>query len=276
MTVDWALRMLSEAFDLSGSETPRLDAEVILSHILKCARHMLIADGKRSLTQCEIEQMMDARKRREKGEPVAYIVGKKEFYSLEFTVDFRVLVPRPETELLVDLAIQHAPEGGTVLDMGTGSGAIAIAVKYDRPDVRIFASDISSDALCVARHNAERLLGKGAIEFLQGDFFSPWAGMRFDIIISNPPYIGYEERDSLPRELKFEPEMALFCEDGGKEVIFRLIDEALEHLEKSGKVLIEIGAKMSDDVIARASGLGYSVSVFKDYAGLPRAVLLQK
>lgn len=276
MTVERALRMLTEAFLLSGSQTARLDAEVILSHILQCGRHTLIADGKRPLSSIEIEQMREACGRRERGEPVAYIVGKKEFYSLEFAVDSRVLVPRPETELLVDLAINHALKNGTVLDVGTGSGAIAVAVKRSRPDSRVFASDISLDALVLAQLNAERIVGAGAIEFRQGDLFAPWGEKRFDVIVSNPPYISYEERDTLQKELMFEPEISLFCDERGRAIVFRLIDEAGAHLEGGGKVLIEIGAGMSDDVENRARSEGYFVSVYKDYAGLPRAVLLQK
>ncbi len=276
MTVDRALQMLTEAFTLAGSQTARLDAEVILSHVLQCKRHTLIAEGKRPLVKAEIEWLMDARKRREKGEPVPYIVGKKEFYSIEFTVDSRVLVPRPETELLVDLVIQHAPESGSILDVGTGSGAIAVAVKRNRPDCMVFASDISFEALCLAQINAERILRTKAIEFRQGDLFAPWHMAQFDIIVSNPPYIGYEERDALPKELFFEPEFSLFCRDRGREIIFRLIDEAGGYLKRGGKVLIEIGAGMSDDVAYHAHRSGFLVSIYKDYAGLPRDVLLQK
>lgn len=276
MIIQQELQILTEAFMNSGSSTAWLDAEVILSHVLQCGRHTLIVEGKRPLNQREIAQVMDARKRREAGEPIAYIVGKKEFYSLEFSVDSRVLVPRPETELLVDLVIRHAPEKGSVLDVGTGSGAIAVAVKHYRPDCRVFASDISLDALDLAQLNAARLLNSDAIAFRQGDLFAPWEDVRFDIIVSNPPYIGYEQRDMLPKELMFEPEISLFSGKNGKQVIFRLIDEAGQHLERGGKVLIEIGAGMSDDVANCALAGGYSFSLFKDYAGLPRAVLLQK
>ncbi len=276
MTVNRALRMLSEAFTLSGSQTARLDAEVILSHVLGCERYKLIALDAQTLSEKQIVQILHAQKRRMAGEPIAYIIGKKEFYSLEFAIDSRVLVPRPETELLVDLAINHAPESGTVLDLGTGSGAIAVAVKHQRPDCLVSASDVSSDALRLAKLNAERILGLEAIEFRQGDLFMPWVEKRFDIIVSNPPYIGYEEKDALPKELMFEPEISLFCNESGRSIIFRLIDEAEKYLDAGGKVLIEIGAGMSYDVANRARSCGYYASVYKDYAGLPRAVLLQK
>ncbi len=276
MTVARALRMLSEAFTFSGSTTARLDAEVILSHVLGCERYKLITLDAQTLSEKQIEQILHARKRRIAGEPIAYIIGKKEFYSLEFTVNSHVLVPRPETELLVELTINHAPESGTVLDVGTGSGAIAVAVKHQRPDCLVSASDISSGAIRLAKLNAKKILGTEAIEFRQGDLFMPWGGERFDIIVSNPPYIGYEEKDALPKELMFEPEISLFCDESGRSIIFRLIDEAEKYLHAGGKVLIEIGAGMSDDVANRARSRGYCVSVYKDYAGLPRVVLLQK
>jgi release factor glutamine methyltransferase len=276
MTVEEALRMLHDAFFACGIDTPRLDAEVLLSHILYCGRHTLIARDERVLTQSEEEKLIEFRERRRKREPVAYIIGEKEFYSLNFFVDSRVLVPRPETELLVDLVIEHTPPNGHVLDVGTGSGAIAVSVKHHRPDVRVWASDISADALEVARKNAETLIGAGEIEFLHGDLFTPCRYARFDIIVSNPPYIGHEERASLPGELFHEPEIALFCDNNGMGIIHRLIDEATKHLRENGKVLIEIGAEMSEDVVAWAQSCEFTASVFNDYSGLPRAVLLQK
>jgi release factor glutamine methyltransferase len=175
----------------------------------------------------------------------------------------------------VDLVIYHAPRDGRVLDLGTGSGAIAVAVKHNRPDCRVFASDISPQALDVARENARDILGEQAIVFFQGDIFEPWGDERFDIIVSNPPYIDPVEKPSLPPELAFEPEMALFCGDSGKEVISRILNKGPRRLDDGGMIMIEIGAAMEGDVLTLARNAGYDARIVRDYAGLPRVALLK-
>lgn len=275
MTVSESVRHLSDELAGRGSGTPRLDAEVLAAHALGTDRKGLIMDGNRDITPGERHRLEEALARRSVGEPVAYITGFKEFYSLPFRVDRRVLVPRPETELLVDLALYHARQGARVLDVGTGSGAIAVAVKKNRPDCAVAASDISEGALEVARRNAEEILGAGRVEFLRGDLFSPFAGRKFDIILSNPPYIDPSLRASLPRELGFEPETALFCGGSGREIVRRIIAGGRPFLEKGGMMLIEIGADMKGDVLTFAGNGGYNATVARDYAGLPRVALLK-
>ena len=275
MTVSEALRYLSRELEKSGSGTPRLDAEVIAAHVLGMQRKGLIIDGGRSLDEENLALLEAALLRRTAGEPVAYITGMKEFYSLTFQVDNRVLVPRPETELLVDLVIYHAPRAGRVLDLGTGSGAVAVAVKHNRPDCSVFASDISPAALEVARGNSLSILGERAIVFFQGDLFEPCADERFDIIVSNPPYIDPAEKPLLPRELAYEPETALFCGDAGREVIGRIISEGRSRLHDGGMVMIEIGSAMEGDVLTFARNAGYDAHIVRDYAGLPRVALLK-
>jgi release factor glutamine methyltransferase len=275
MTISEALRYLARELEKSGSGTPRLDAEVMAAHALGMQRQGLIIDGARALEDGEQALLEGALRRRADGEPVAYITGEKEFYSLTFRVDGRVLVPRPETELLVDLVVYHAPRGGRVLDLGTGSGAVAVAVKHNRPDCRVYASDISPRALELARENARDILGEDAVLFLEGDLFEPCGDERFDIIVSNPPYIDPAIKPSLPPELAFEPEKALFCGDGGMEVIGRIIGEGPRFLAAGGIIVFEIGAGMEGDVLTRAGNAGYDAHIVRDYAGLPRVALLK-
>lgn len=275
MTISEALRYLARELEKSGSGTPRLDAEVMAAHVLGMTRQGFITDGGMALDDGLLALLETALRRRSGGEPVAYITGIKEFYSLTFRVDNRVLVPRPETELLVDLVIYHAPRGGRVLDLGTGSGAIAVAVKHNRPDCSVFASDISPMALEVARGNARDILGERTITFLQGDLFEPCGGERFDIIVTNPPYIDPAEKPALPPELAFEPEMALFCGDGGREVIYRIIQGGRRQLDAGGMIMIEIGAAMEGEVLTFARNAGYDAHIVRDYAGLPRVALLK-
>lgn len=276
MTVKEAIGMLTASFAKMGIPTPQLDSEVLLSEALQCERYQLYAQDENVLTDEQIRKIYEYKQRRKNGEPVAYIVGKKEFYSLEFYVDFRVLIPRPETELIVDLAISHSRHNARVLDIGTGCGCIAIALKYNRLDCEVFASDISFDALQVAQLNCEKILGKGTIHFFQGDIFCPCGEKKFDVIVSNPPYIGYENKNSLCKEIFFEPSVALYCGDGGKEIIYRIIDGAYSHIRDGGTIILEIGDGMCDEILSCAKSKGYWISVFNDYGGLPRAVLLKK
>ncbi|MCX7680104.1 MAG: peptide chain release factor N(5)-glutamine methyltransferase [Spirochaetes bacterium] len=275
MTVKQALAILTSSFEKSGSPTAHLDAEVLLAHALEWDRYMLFARDEKKLTDEELARICEYKERRKNKEPIAYIIGKKEFYSLEFYVDHRVLIPRPETELIVDLAISYAPKSSMVLDVGTGSGIISVTLKYYRPDCDVYASDISFAALQVAKANAARILGKDAIYFFQGDLLSPCRGKKFDVILSNPPYIGYRNIGLLPKELSFEPGIALYCGDNGKEILYRIISNARYHLREGGILILEIGEGMKEDIGTYAKTYGYYVNFFNDYAGIPRAVLLR-
>ncbi|HNV46165.1 MAG TPA: peptide chain release factor N(5)-glutamine methyltransferase [Spirochaetota bacterium] len=274
MNITDLLRQASQRLQEAGVESPRLDAEVLLAHAMGIDRVRIITGGDREVPDNErrsFDSMIDRRARRE---PAAYIMGAKEFYSLEFEVNERVLIPRPETELLVDLALYHAPRGGRVIDVGTGSGAIAVAVVRNRPDIAMTATDLSGDALALAHRNADALLGTHAIRFLQGDLFAPVAGERFDLIVSNPPYVDPALKGALQPDLAFEPELALYAGESGTAVVARIIRDARDHLADGGMALMEISETMKDFVEREASACGFAVSVLSDYAGLPRVASL--
>lgn len=276
MTVCDALNIMVGTLNESGVEKSHLEAEVLLSHMLGVERHMLITTGQRVLNPQEQRQMRSLLQRRSHGEPTAYIIGKKEFYSLEFEVNPDVLIPRPETEMLVDLVLYHAPPGGRVLDVGTGSGAIAISVKRNRPDCEVVATDISGAALRVAGRNCRSLLHGDMIAFRSGDLFEAAGKETFDIIVSNPPYVDPGDRSSLQRELSYEPECALYAANGGTETIERLVKGGREHLVPGGIMIIEIGSTHREYIIKTGPLYGLTVSVLNDYAGLARVGLFKK
>jgi release factor glutamine methyltransferase len=260
----------------AGIQNPALDAELLLSHSLSSDRMRLHVEPDRELTEAEERTMGRLVRRRLKFEPIAYILGKKEFYSLEFMVNRNVLIPRPETELVVDLAVYYAPPGARVADIGTGSGAIAVSVKHSRSDLEVYAVDISKRALDVARKNAAAIVGKNKIRFLHGDLFGPLAGMSFHVIAANPPYVDRKQAGSLQRDLSHEPEAALFSDERGGEVAGRIVKEAGGYLASGGVLIMEIGDTMKDFVLETGGGCGFAVSVLNDHAGLPRVAVMRK
>lgn len=270
------IKTITQALRDAGIASPAIDAEVIAAHFLDMERHQLLTWNDRLLTDTEKSVIDKAVKRRLKFEPVAYITGVKEFYSLEFIVNKDVLIPRPETELLVDMAIYWAGLNGSVLDLCTGSGAIAVALKHSRADLDVCASDISAKALKVAEKNAERLLGKRRISFFEGDLFVPFKDEKFDLIVSNPPYVSGDLKGALQKELDYEPHNALYAEDDGRTVISRIIDEAHLYLEENGVLLLEIGSNHREFIEKAGKKRGFTVSVLNDYAGLPRVATLKK
>lgn len=270
------VQRLYGSFKEAGIGTARLDAEVLAAHSLGMDRFRLIANPDIPCPDASVSTAVELAERRLRGEPVAYCVGYKEFYSLEFFVDRRVLVPRPETELLVDMAIYYAPRDGFLLDLCTGSGAIAVAVKHNRKDLRVVAADISAEALEVASLNVRNILGAGEIDLRQGDLFDAVRDERFDVIVSNPPYIDPAARDTLQREVLGEPAVALFAEDGGRAVIGRIIGECAGLLAPNGVVILEMGETMTNYVKERGEKAGFTVSVLNDYAGLARVAILKR
>ncbi|MDY6967958.1 MAG: peptide chain release factor N(5)-glutamine methyltransferase [Spirochaetota bacterium] len=275
MTISELLKEVVPLLKVAGIENPELDSELIISSILNIQRYKVLIDKDRELSYNNIEKINKLIERRIKGEPVGYLIGKKEFYSLEFSVNHSVLIPRPETEFLVDMAIYHAQSGAQVLDIGTGSGAIAIALKYNRSDLNIFASDISKRALKVAQKNANTILKNNSIIFKKSDLFSSFDGMRFDIIVTNPPYIDSTAKGTLQKEISYEPSIALFADDNGKEIINRIVLDSANYLNNNGLLIIEIGSEMKDHIIKLGQGNNFSVSVINDYAGLPRVAILK-
>ena len=265
------------AADLGGrhSTSPRLDAELMLAMVLKCDRVKLIVDSARPLDDDELSAYKALHVRRRKGEPIAYLRGEREFFSRAFVVDARVLVPRPETELLVEAALRrtrHVSLSARALDLCTGSGCVAITIKKERPTNTVLACDISTDALDVARINCERL--GGLVGLYESDLFARFDGQRFELITANPPYIPSHEMAALPVDVRdFEPSIALEAGADGMDVIRRIIDAAPAHLALAGVLALEVVAGTAPAVasLMSAGGLG-QVEIEKDYGGHERIV----
>lgn len=266
----------------SGSDTPRLDAEVLLGHVLGLERIQLYVQHDRPLVPEELNAYRRVIARRARREPVAYIVGMKEFRSLTFRIDRRVLVPRPETEILVEEALRElearfpAERHGRVADVGTGSGAIAVAMAKERAALHIVATDVDPAALDLARENVRLHSLSDRVELRRGDLLAPLAAERFWAVVSNPPYIAESEWGDLPPEVRvYEPKGALLAGKDGLAVIRRLVDEAPGVLVPGGFLALEIGAGQAEAVVALARERGYaSWRVVKDLAGRDRVVVL--
>jgi release factor glutamine methyltransferase len=255
----------------AGCETARLDAQVLLAHALAVPRERLLLEPGLEPGGERVRAFRAAVRRRARDrEPVAYITGRRPFRGLVIHVDRRVLIPRPETELLVEAA-HELPPRARVLDIGTGSGAVALAVKEERPDLRVLGSDVSADALEVARGNATRL-GRD-VEFVQADLMDGLAH-EFDAVLCNPPYVAERERASLaPEILRHEPPSALFAGDDGFAVITRLIDQLVARRDVSALAL-EIGAGQAHAALALLKAAGFSaLRCVRDLAGIERVLL---
>jgi release factor glutamine methyltransferase len=260
------LRWTTARFEARGLATPRLDAEILLAHALGLARVQLYVQFDRPLTVAERTAVRELVRRRQAGESVAYVIGKKEFWGLELAVDARVLVPRPDTETLVDEALARLsemarPDGAPALrlaDVGTGSGAVAVVLAKQRPDATITASDISPEALAVARANAER--HAAAVTFVDGDLAAPLAALApFDLIAANLPYIPSAEIDALAAEVRAEPRLALDGGGDGLALVRRLVADAPALLAAGGALALEVGAGQ-----ARATAALLETAGFRD------------
>jgi release factor glutamine methyltransferase len=250
----------------------RTDAELLLAALLRLPRAQLIAFEERPVDMLTLALFQAGLERLADGEPLAYVTGVKEFWSLPVTVAPGVLVPRPETELLVELCLARLGDRPRrVADLGTGSGAIALALARERPEWRIVATDLSSDALDVARANRRRL-DAGNVELRQGSWCEPLAGERFDAIVSNPPYIAPGD-PALPA-LRHEPVQALVAEDEGYAALFAIAACARGHLLPGGLLLLEHGAGQSARLVEHLAALGYrDIASHRDLAGHDRVVL---
>jgi release factor glutamine methyltransferase len=272
--LDWTARFLAG----KGSEFPRLDAEVLLAHTLGCRRIELYTRYDEAADADARERFRALVKRRVEGCPVAYLVGRKEFFGLEFEVGPAVLIPRPDTELVVVEALRLAKGMAEprVLDIGTGSGAIAVAVAHRHKGAKVTAVDLSPDALAVAERNAARHGVSGRVRCLRGDLFAPLpAGERFDLILSNPPYIAREDIPGLPVGVRhYEPSLALDGGPGGFEVFERLVAEAPDFLEAGGHLVVEIGSPQEGPARERIGGRkGFALAAtVHDYSGHPRVL----
>lgn len=275
-TIGRLLTWTTDWLGSKGSESPRLDAEVLLAHVRGCQRIMLYASFDEEVTEELRGRFREFVRRRAAGEPVAYLVGHREFFSLAFEVSPAVLVPRPETEALVSRVIDlcRAAASPSILDVGTGSGAIAVALAKHLSRARITASDRSLSALAVAMRNAERHGVADRITFVESDLLdAPELAGPWDVIVSNPPYVREAEFASLPRDVRdYEPRAALVAGPRGVELIERLVAAASQRLIPGGWLVLEAGPLVADEVnaiLAAATDLEPG-AVLTDLAGLPR------
>jgi release factor glutamine methyltransferase len=246
-----------------------LENRILLCHALGLARVALITQSERALNQEEATRLDALVQRRLQGEPIAYIVGEREFFGLPFKVAPGVLIPRPDTELIVELAIERLPQGGRLLDMGTGSGAIAVACAHSRRDASVTALDLSEEALAIARANAAA--NGAAVRFLRSDWFSAVGDERFELIASNPPYIAAGDEHLSQGDLRFEPSGALTDHADGLSALRIIIDGAPAHLEPGGWLLLEHGYDQAGAVRELLSARGFTeVQSWRDLPGIER------
>jgi release factor glutamine methyltransferase len=251
------------------SGLPRREAELLLCSVLGCERSYLIAHAEETLDSSEAHLAQERFARRRAGEPIAYITGRREFYGIMLKITPEVLIPRPETELLVELALERAAPGVRVLDLGTGSGAIAVALACERPDLAIVGADVSEAALAVACRNV-REQGT-AVELVRSDWFEALAPGRFDLIVSNPPYVAEKDAHLDQGDVRFEPRLALLGGELGLDCIRKIAAHARDRLRPGGWLLVEHGYDQGDRCAELFRGFGYSdVKTVKDLAGLPR------
>jgi release factor glutamine methyltransferase len=258
MDIAHTLKQIAERL-ATVSDSARLDAELLLCHALGRPRSYLYTWPEQELDEEQAEALEKLVERRQGGEPVAHILGKREFWSLELALSTDTLIPRPETELLVEAALARIPEQAewAVADLGTGSGAIALAIASERPRCRITAVERSAGALAMARQNAQRL-GLGNVEFLQGDWFAPLAGRRFQVILSNPPYIPDNDPHLSRGDLRFEPRSALAAGPDGLADLRQLVSGAPAFLCPPGWLLLEHGYDQGGAVTGLLDTAGYA------------------
>jgi release factor glutamine methyltransferase len=261
-----------------GLEYPRWDADLLLGYVLGLRREQLYLDRERVLNSEQLKEYRERIERRVQHEPLQYILKHQEFMGLDFHVDDRVLIPRPDSELLIEKLLEFkkawAPqEDGVkpkVVDICTGSGALAISAAYYWPEAKVVGTDLSSEALDVARYNSEKLGVQ--VEWRQGDFLVPICNERWDILISNPPYISNQEYNELAPEIFREPKMAFVGGEDGLDFYRELANQASSLLKPNGKILLEIGWQQGEAVETLFRQQGFETRVFKDYGGRDRVV----
>lgn len=278
MNIGQALNKAEQALREQGIDNPRLDAEVIMAFCLGVERSVLFHEAGSELPERQVRRFDALIARRLDREPVAYITGRKEFWSLDFTVDRHVLIPRPETELLVEKVLECS--GGmkdgplTLLEVGTGSGAVAVAIAIERPRASLVAVDISPAALRIARLNARRHGVTDRVHFVCGNLCEPLTG-KFDIVLSNPPYIAEEEFSHLADDVRiFEPEAALVSGKEGTEMHRSIIDSSAGCLTGGGRLFMEMGAGQHKRIgsMLKQDGRYDGIVFYRDLAGIVRVV----
>lgn len=266
------LRMAVAA--LAESESPKRDAEILLEHVTGKARSFILAFGETALSAAQETQLTALLARRKRGEPVAHLTGEREFWSLPLYVSAATLIPRPDTECLVEQALARLPAGPCrILDLGTGTGAIALALASERPDCQVTALDVMPDAVALAKRNVERL-GLHNVQVLQSSWFTGVAGQSFGMIVSNPPYIDEHDPHLNEGDVRFEPLTALVAADEGLADIEHIITTARQHLVPGGWLLIEHGWTQGQAVRERFLQAGYAnTETCRDYGGNDRLTL---
>ena len=270
--------IINESIDLlSHLDNPKFEAESLLAFVLQCNRSRIIAFPEKTLQPHEHQRYLALVSQRQSGVPYAYLVGEKEFYDLTLKVSPATLIPRADTELLVDTALSKmAPQMQySVIDMGTGSGAIALTIKKHRPLANVTAVDQSLDALLVAKDNAETL--HLDVNFIQSDWFNNVADCEFDFIVSNPPYIEHNDAHLIGDGVRYEPITALVADDDGYSDLFQLIDQSFGLLKQKGWLMMEHGFEQGAQLRAQFEKKGYrNVETLKDLGGNDRITIGQK
>ncbi|MBQ6677417.1 MAG: peptide chain release factor N(5)-glutamine methyltransferase [Clostridia bacterium] len=264
---------ITSRLDAAGIRAARFEALCLAEHFEGKSRAALLADRHAPL---DADGLAEAVRRRENREPLQYIIGKWEFYGLPFIVDGSCLIPRPDTELLAEALRERLPEGGTFLDMCTGSGCVAIAAAKYRPDITGVGADISEDAIATARKNAELNGVADRVSFIVRDVREPWSGERFDAAVANPPYVTAEEMEKVSPELRFEPRIALTDEGDGLSLIRAFVRLAHGAVKDGGLIAVEHGASQGDEVKKIFESFGMTPDTLPDIEGRPRVSLAER
>lgn len=276
-TIKSIINKTSQTLINSGNTNAEFEARYIISEVLNCSQLDLHMNQTKELSPNQIKTISDATLRRCSNEPLQYIFGKAYFMNLTFEVGPGVLIPRPETELLVDYVCKHCPRNATICDIGTGSGTISVSIAYERPDTNVIGVDLHEKALTYARKN-KNLSGVNNLELIQSDLFSSLCGEKFDVITANLPYISQKEYNKLEDEVKeHEPKSALYADDEGLALITQTILEAPQHLNKNGLIIFEIGYEQGAAVkkLLEKNDNYTNAEVIKDYNNLDRFVKAQ-
>lgn len=276
LTVLEIIKKTTDFFAGKGIESPRLQAELLIGHALGLKRMQLYLQFERPLAESELEKIRPLVRRRAQHEPVQYILGETDFHGLRLKVDRRALIPRPETEQLVEQVVAACVvQPRRILDLGTGTGAIALALATAFPDAVVVATDLSSDALQLARENAASIGVGERVAFVLSDWFAGVPAEPFDAVISNPPYLSAEETAATAREVReFEPASALTAPDGGLAALRRIITEAPRFLTPGGLLALETGIAQHTELLAAATAAGFqSVESRRDLTGRDRFIL---
>lgn len=274
---DIASHLATAVKRLSHSDSSQLDAELLFCHALALSRTQLITYSDRQLSKEEQQRCQTLIKRRQQGEPIAYITGKREFWSLALFVNEHTLIPRPETELLVEIALHHTPtdQALRIADLGTGSGAIALAMAKERPQCSVDATDLSKKALLIAERNAKHNQINN-VHFHHSDWFQHLPHQDYDIILSNPPYVAPDDPHLKQGDLRFEPTTALSASNQGYDDLLHIADQARSFLKPGGYLLLEHGFEQQKQLCEQLITLGYkAVTGHNDYAQQPRAISAQ-